>query len=39
MSEIFKPAQYIIGYTNEGLVNHIGISPGTAELSIQGRPM
>jgi hypothetical protein len=39
VSEHYAQARYNIGYDNDGIVNHLGFSPGGAELSIQGRPI
>jgi hypothetical protein len=39
VSEHYAQARHNVGYTNDGLVNHLGFSPGGAELSILGRPI
>src|SRR5262245_37066006 len=37
VSEHYLQARYNVGYDNEGTVNHLGFSPGGAEISINGR--
>jgi len=37
VSEHYNLARYNVGYTNAGVVNHLGFSPGGAELSILGQ--
>jgi hypothetical protein len=37
VSEHYDQSRYNVGYDNAGAVNHLGFSPGGAELSIQGR--
>ena len=39
VSEHYSQARYVIGYNNDGLVNHLGFSPGGVELSIKGQPI
>lgn len=39
VSEHYNAARYNVGYSNAGVVNHLGFSPGGAELAIQGRPI
>lgn len=39
VSEHYNASRYNVGYTNSGTVNHLGFSPGGAELSILGRPL
>jgi hypothetical protein len=37
VSEHYKEDRFNIGYTNSGNVNHLGFSPGGAELTIRGQ--
>ncbi len=39
VSEHYNRARYNIAYTNGGAVNHLGFSPGGAELAILGQPI
>lgn len=39
VSEHYNSARYNVGYTNAGMVNHLGFSPGGAALSILGQTL
>lgn len=39
VSEHYNAARYNIGYNNSGMVDHLGFSPGGAELAVLGRPI
>ncbi len=39
VSEHYNRSRYNVGYTNAGVVDHVGFSPTGAELSLQGRPL
>jgi hypothetical protein len=39
VAEHYSRARYNVGYTSAGVVDHLGFSPGGAELFFQGRPL
>jgi len=39
VTENYKRDKFNVGYTNAGIVNHLGFSPGGAELAIIGQPI